>query len=71
MITKPFTDQQLTWVLEEMSAVWMRNEKENQDNNEYVWRVLLPECFIKVYSDFFKVSMVTEGKDNFCKSIIF
>ena len=23
------------------------------DNNEYVWKVLLPECFIKFYMDHF------------------
>ena len=56
MITDPFTDDQLNWTLEEMSKVWMRNKREQMDNNEYVWKVLLPECFIKVYGDKFGVS---------------
>jgi hypothetical protein len=55
MITDPFTDQQLDWTLEEISDVWMRNKREQMDHNEYVWKVLLPECFIKFYMDFFSV----------------
>jgi len=57
MITHPFTDDQLAWVLEEMSKVWMRDKREQVENNEYVWKVLLPECFIKFYSDHFKVTL--------------
>ena len=53
MITDPFTDDQLDWVLEEMSSIWMRTKKEQMENNEYIWKVLLPECFIKMYGDFF------------------
>ena len=56
MIIDPFTDDQLNWTLEEMSKVWMRNKREQMDNNEYVWKVLLPECFIKVYGDKFGVT---------------
>ena len=56
MITDPFTDDQLNWTLEEMSKVWMRNKREQMDYNEYVWKVLLPECFIKVYGDKFGVT---------------
>ena len=53
MITDPFTDDQLDCTLEEMSALWMRNKREQMDNNEYIWKVLLPECFIKFYMDMF------------------
>ena len=56
MITDPFTDYQLEWTLDEISQVWMRNKKEQMDNNEYVWKVLLAECFIKFYMDHFSVS---------------
>ena len=56
MITDPFTDNQLNWTLEEMSKVWMKTKRERMDKNEYVWKVLLPECFIKVYGDKFGVS---------------
>jgi len=55
MITDPFTDKQLDWTLEEMGKVWMRNKREQMDNNEYVWKVLLAECFIKFYMDHFGV----------------
>jgi len=53
MITDPFTDEQLEWTLDEISKVWMRNKREQMDNNEYVWKVLLAECFIKFYMDHF------------------
>ena len=56
MITHPFTDEQVDWVYEEMSKIWMRTEKEHADNNEYIWKVLMPECFIRLYSDFFKLT---------------
>ena len=56
MITDPFTDDQLNWTLEEMSKVWMRTKREKMDNPEYIWKVLLPECFLKVYADKFGVS---------------
>ena len=53
MITDPFTDNQLEWTLEEMGKVWMKTRREQMDNNEYVWKVLLAECFIKFYMDQF------------------
>ena len=53
MITDPFTDNQLEWTLEEMGRVWMKTKREQMDNNEYVWKVLLAECFIKFYMDLF------------------
>ena len=56
MITDPFTEDQLNWTLEEMSKVWMRTKREKMDNPEYIWKVLLPECFLKVYADKFGVS---------------
>jgi len=56
MITDPFTDDQLDWTLEEIGKVWMRTKREKFDNKEYVWKVLLSECFIKFYMDWFAVS---------------
>jgi len=53
MITDPFTDDQLEWTLEEMGKVWMKTKRAQMDNNEYVWKVLLAECFIKFYMDHF------------------
>eukprot|EP00092_Neocalanus_flemingeri_P017995 GFUD01019474.1.p1 GENE.GFUD01019474.1~~GFUD01019474.1.p1 ORF type:complete len:787 (+),score=287.80 GFUD01019474.1:221-2362(+) len=53
MITDPFTDDQLEWTLDEIGKVWMKNKREQMDNNEYVWKVLLAECFIKFYMDHF------------------
>ena len=55
MITDPFTDDQLEWTLEEMGKVWMKTKREQMNNNEYVWKVLLAECFIKFYMDHFRL----------------
>ena len=49
-----FSDQ-LDWTLEEIEKVWMQTKREKIDNKEYV-KVLLSECFIKFYMDWFKVS---------------
>ena len=48
MITDPFTDDQLEWTLDEIGKVWMRNKKEQMDNNEYVWKVLLGKDWKKI-----------------------
>ena len=53
MITDPFTDDQLEWTLEEMGKVWMKTMRDQMDKNDYVWKVLLAECFIKFYMDHF------------------
>ena len=57
MITHPFTDQQVDWAYKEFADIWLRTKQEHADNNEYIWKVLMPEGFIRLYSDFFKVSM--------------
>ena len=57
MITHPFTDKQVDWVYEEMASIWLRTKQEHADNNEYIWKVLMPEGFIRLYSDFFKLTM--------------
>ena len=55
MITDPFTEDQLKWTLEEIGKVWLKSKQEKLDNDEYVWKVLLPECFIKFYMDLFSI----------------
>ena len=55
MISNPFTDDQVDWTYEEMTRVWMRTSKEYHDNNDYIWKVLMPECLIKLYMDFFNM----------------
>ena len=55
MITDPFTNEHLDWTLEEISKVWMRNPREMNENNEFIWKVILPETFIKFYMDHFSV----------------
>ena len=57
MITHPFTDKQVDWVYKEMADIWLKTPKEHADNNEYIWKVLMPECFIRLYGDFFGITM--------------
>ena len=56
MITHPFSDEQVDWTYEEMTRIWMKTKREFHDNNDYIWKVLMPECFIKFYMDFFDIS---------------
>ena len=56
MITNPFSDDQVDWTYEEMTRIFMKTSKEFCDNNDYIWKVLMPECFIKFYMDFFSIS---------------
>jgi len=37
----------------------MKDRFEIRKNNEYVYKVLMPECLIKFYMDFFKVNKAT------------
>ena len=55
-INNPFTDAQVNWTLECMTEIWMKTPKERADNLEYVSSVLMPECLIKFYGSFFKIS---------------
>ena len=57
MITHPFSDQQVDWTLKELADIWLRTKQEHADNNEYIWKVLMPECMIRLYSEFFQVTM--------------
>ena len=31
----------------------MRDNEEKRENNDFIWKVILPECFIKFYMDQF------------------
>jgi hypothetical protein len=37
----------------------MRDKCEQRRQHDYVWKVLLPECLIKFYMDFFSVNKAT------------
>ena len=62
MITDPFTDEQVDWVLKEIKDVWMKNSKDMKMMGDYIWKVILPECLIKLYSDFFEMSRTEAEK---------
>ena len=50
------TDEQLEWTRRELAKVWMETKEKESKNRDYVWKVLLPECVIKLYVDFFGIS---------------
>ena len=56
MINNPFSDEQVDWTYEEMTRIYMKTSREYNDYNDYIWKVLIPECFIKFYMDFFNIS---------------
>ena len=59
MITHPFSPSQLETVYVLLKDEWMPTLEEYYKKQEYVWKVLLPECFIKFYMDFFKLDKAT------------
>ena len=40
----------------------MRTDQEKRDNNDYVWKVLLPEALIKIYMDHFSMERLEVEK---------
>ena len=56
MITDPFTEEQVDWVLKELKDIWMKNSEDLKKMGDYIWKVILPECLIKLYSDLFEIS---------------
>jgi TPP-dependent indolepyruvate ferredoxin oxidoreductase alpha subunit len=44
----PFSEDQHSAIMDELSNIWMRNYKESMENSEFIWKVILPETFIKV-----------------------
>ena len=56
MVIHPFTDKQLQLTLDMISKTWSPDKTEALKNEEYVWKVLLAETFIKFYMDHFQVS---------------
>ena len=39
--------------MEEIGKVLMKTKREQMNMQKYVWKLLLPECFIKLYVDHF------------------
>lgn len=55
MITHPFTDEQINWTMNLIHKKWIQTKTERIKQNDYLWKVVLPECFLKFYMDFFDV----------------
>jgi len=56
MITSPFLDEQVYFILDEIhQMLGLASKQEEFQESNYVWRVLLPECLIKFYMDFYSV----------------
>ena len=62
LVTEPFSDDQINWTLTLMEQVWVKNDKEQKDSRDYMWKVLLPTFLVKIYADFFGVSQVDANK---------
>lgn len=56
MITDPFSDRHLDWIMAEIQKKWMPNERLHAVHNDFVWKVILAEALIKIYSDMFNLS---------------
>ena len=56
-ITEPFTEDHLNYTMEELGKIWDISE-----HQEYIWGVMVPEVFVKFYSDFFNISKVEAEK---------
>eukprot|EP00095_Tigriopus_kingsejongensis_P009307 maker-scaffold320_size207635-snap-gene-0.8 protein:Tk09307 transcript:maker-scaffold320_size207635-snap-gene-0.8-mRNA-1 annotation:"PREDICTED: uncharacterized protein LOC100891944" len=56
MITDPFSDRHIDWILDEIKKKWMPTEDLYVFHSDFVWKVLLAEALIKIYSDFFGIS---------------
>ena len=57
-VIDPFTDEHLEYTVDELSKIWMRDKKQEMDNHDYIWKVMVSECFIKFYMDFFSCDKV-------------
>ena len=47
MIT-PFCDHHHSAIMDELSSIWMRDYWEEIKNSEFIWKVVLPETYVKV-----------------------
>ena len=47
MVT-PFSDDHHSVILDEISNIWMSNPKDEMENSNFIWMVILPEMFVKV-----------------------
>ncbi|XP_059085769.1 uncharacterized protein LOC131882589 [Tigriopus californicus] len=56
MITDPFSDRHLDWIMAEIQKKWMPNERLHAIHNDFVWKVILAEALIKIYADMFDLS---------------
>ena len=56
MISNPFTEEQISLCLEEITKILQTGFKELTETDEFVNSVMLPECLIKIYGDYFEVN---------------
>ena len=62
MISSPFTDQHLTLTIGELNRLLGYTRREESIHSDYIWKVLIPECFIKFYQDFFNIGDKAEAE---------
>ena len=61
-IVDPFNDEHLKVLWEELSLIWMKTKKDISDNAEYMEKVMVSECFLKFYMDFFDIDDTKEAE---------
>ena len=55
-ISNPFTEEQISLCIEEIKEMLQTSFKELTETEEFVNSVMLPECLIKIYGDYFEVN---------------
>merc|ERR1712210_274857 len=61
MITYPFSDDQLKWVLDEIFSHFAPTTQLQHRHSDFVWKVILAEAFIRIYQDHFGIGSKAEA----------
>ena len=48
VIIHPFNDEQYEAVFRELKKLWLNDAKDRQKNDDFVWKVIVPETMIRV-----------------------
>ena len=55
-LTHPFSDQQVDFLFEQISSLWMKSSEDKLKNSDYVLKVILPETCAMLYANVFSIS---------------
>merc|ERR1712226_1089451 len=62
MMSKPFTDEQLNLALKTIQDYFTPTEELKRFHDDFLWKVILPECLIKIYQKFFDIPTMKEAE---------